>query len=148
MRSSKKSAPLHTFRVHKSRLLKRLLWFLHLLAVVAAVANSLAWYYQLISVMLVALSLLHGLRRYHYRFQAYSLCYAESGWSIALQENEFQPMQILPSTVITTLGIVLHVRLNATQRLNLFIPRDALARRDYKALIIALKTGWRKEENL
>lgn len=137
---SKKSAAAQVFNINKSPLLLRLLVIIHSLAAVAGLANALPWLYKIITLIAVACSLLFYLRRYHLQFEPCSIkCHANSAWSVAYQGGDFQTMQILLSSLVTTWLIVLHYRLENGKRDSLLILNDALSETDYRALAVALK---------
>lgn len=137
---SKKSATAQLFSVNKSRLLIRWLIFTHTLAAFAGLANGLPWVYKIIAVLLVLCSLFIYLRRYHYQFQPYQLKYNEdASWSVAFRNNEFQTVQLLPTSVITAWLIVLHFRLQSGKFQSLVIFNDALNSQNYRSLIVTLK---------
>lgn len=121
----------------------------HALAIFAGLANSLFWFYKLIALIVVGCSLFVYLRRYHYQFQPYQLKYNEdSVWSVAITDNDFQTMQILPSSVITTWLIVLHFRLENGKRQDLVILNDALNQQDYRSLAVSLKIAGLSQEGV
>ncbi|MEQ1619813.1 MAG: protein YgfX [Methylococcales bacterium] len=66
-------------------------------------------------------------------------------WEVATSGDEYTTVQILPSTVITTLLIIVHYKpLNATARhgvQTVLIPFDALSEKDFRHLVIRLKTS-------
>lgn len=118
----------------------RWLVIIHGLAAVAGLANALPWLYKLIILIAVACSFLFYLRRYHLQFESYQIkCHADSVWFIADKNGDFQVMEILPSSVITTGLMVLHYRLENGKRHSLVILNDALNETDYRALAVALK---------
>jgi toxin CptA len=120
--------------------LLRFLIITHSLAVFASLANALPWLYKLLSLAAVGLSLFISLRRYHYQFQPYCIRYNEtSAWSIAMMDDDFQPMQILPSSVITSWLIVLHFQLENGKHQQSVILNDALSEQDYRTLVVTLK---------
>jgi hypothetical protein len=112
----------------------------HFLAAVASLINGLFWYYQGMIFLAVLISLYRYLRDY-WEFQAYQLRYsAAADWQLAGQNSEFQTLQILPSSVITAWVTVLHFQI-ADKKQQLVIFKDALADKDYRALVVMLKTG-------
>ena len=130
--------------------LKRLVFFMYLLALLAALLNSLA--------VFIKISLVIGLVAY-YRWVVhqskgvnYQIKYSdESGWELA-EASEFMGIDILQSTVITTQLLFLHFNFvsntpnfvsNTPLRLYnkhaLLILSDQLTPEDYCSLIVKLK---------
>jgi hypothetical protein len=64
------------------------------------------------------------------------------GWELA-DGNDYQPIQILNSTVITVFAIFLHFNKNAHKQA-VFIANDTLSEDDYRSLIVRLKTAGKK----
>lgn len=88
------------------------------------------------------------LRHYYTQFQPYCIRYHEaSTWSVAITGNEFQTLQILPSTVVTIWLIVLHFRLENGKFQSLLIFNDALSDKDYRGLVVTLKIAGLSEHN-
>ena len=137
---SKKSATAQIFTINKSPLLLRFLLITHSLAAVACLTNALFWFYKLLFLIGVASSLFFYLRRYHYHFEPCQIkYYADSVWSIAYKNADFQVMQILPVSVITTWLIVLHYQLENDKQCSLVILNDALNETEYRTLAVTLK---------
>ncbi len=123
--------------------LKRLVFFMYLLALLAALLNSLA--------VFIKISLVIGLVAY-YRWVVhqskgvnYQIKYSdESGWELA-EASEFMGIDILQSTVITTQLLFLHFNFVSNTPLRLYnkhallILSDQLTPEDYCSLIVKLK---------
>ena len=123
--------------------LKRLVFFMYLLALLAALLNSLA--------VFIKISLVIGLVAY-YRWVVhqskgvnYQIKYSdESGWELA-EASEFMGIDILQSTVITTQLLFLHFNFVSNTPLRLYnkhallILSDQLTPEDYWSLIVKLK---------
>lgn len=146
---SKKSAILQQFQINKSPLLIKLLVIIHSLAGFASLANGLILTYKLIALLTVGYSLFFYLRRYHFQFQTSRLRHNEnSDWSIAMTKNgDFQDLEILPSSVVTSWLIVLHFRLENCKQHSLVIFNDALNNQDYRRLMVALKIAGLKQDD-
>lgn len=119
----------------------RLLVIIHSLAAFASLANALPWIYKPIPLIAVGCSLFLYLRRYHLQFEPYHIKRNEdSVWYVDYKSGDFQVMQILPSSVITSWLIVLHFRLeHHGKRHSLVILNDALNDKDYRTLAVILK---------
>lgn len=109
----------------------------HGLATLAAIVNDLAVAIKLAIVVAVVLN---------YRFSARTLQqaptkirYSDSqNWQIVLN-GEYETVQILPDTVLTTLAIFLSFK-QGKQRHHWLIAKDALSEADYRKLLVKLKT--------
>ncbi len=72
--------------------------------------------------------------------QKYQIRYSESsGWEISSQ-NDFEPVQILKSTFISTFIIILHAKSQNKDKLTILVLNDALCADAYRRLISQLKT--------
>jgi hypothetical protein len=137
---SKKFATARLFKVNKSARLLHFLVIIHALAGVACLTNALPFLYKILLLVTVGASFFLNLRRYHIQFQPYQLKYhQDSGWSIAIENDNFQTLEILPSTVITIWLIALHFRLENGKSQSLLIVNDALSQQSYRALVVTLK---------
>lgn len=124
-----------------SRRLKRLLVVMHVLAFASSIANALP--------IAVKLALLTGICL-HFRFiikrfenEQCKIKHTEAmGWEIS-GTNDFEPIRIQNSTVITVFAIFLHFTKNAKKQ-SVLIPNDALSEDDYRRLIVRLKTADKK----
>jgi predicted membrane protein len=142
--SFKKYSPL-LLELNHSAYLLRLIAVIHALALVACVVNSLPFLIK--GVMFVVIAI-------HYYFQAkqlnakqYIIKHTETaGWELSTG-GEFVAVAVLPSTVISTVAIFLHLKTESKARQNLVIASDALAENDYRRLIVHLKTTLHDKEN-
>jgi len=132
-----KSDNLALFEVHRSRRLLFLLLFLHSSALIAGLSNSLAWFYKLFICIAVVISLWRCLQREWFNFQSYSLCCKKTDWFINFAQGDSQPLQILPTTVVTTQVIVLHYKKKKKHQVLIF--KDSLTTADYRTLQVLLK---------
>jgi toxin CptA len=139
----KKPDPTLLLEVKPSRRLNQLLVVMHALALASSLANALP--------IAVKLILLTGICL-HFRFivkrlknERYKIKHSEAlGWEIS-GRYDFEPVQILNSTVITTFAIFLHFN-NTALRQSLLIMHDALSEDEYRHLIVRLKTAHKVEE--
>jgi len=137
----KKREPSLLLELKPSQRLKQLLIVMHALALGASIANALP--------ITVKLLLLTGIC-IHFRFmikrlknEQYKIKHTEAlGWEIA-GGNDFKPVQVLNSTVITVFAIFLHFTDN-TRKQSVLIINDALNEDDYRRLIVRLKTAGKK----
>ncbi len=134
----KKTEPSLLLELKPSKRLEQLIIVIHALALGSSIANALP--------ITVKLLLLSGIC-IHFHFmikrlenEQYKIKHTEAlGWEIA-GGNDFQPVQILNSTVITTFAIFLHFTDN-TRKQSVLIVTDALSENDYRRLIVRLKTA-------
>jgi xanthine/uracil/vitamin C permease (AzgA family) len=135
--SKKHEAPL-LVELRPSRRLKRLLAVMHLLALASSIANALPVIVKLALVIGIGLHFYLALTRL--KSEQYAIRHSEtSGWEIA-SGNDFKPVQILNSTVITLFAIFLHFDKNAHKQ-SVLIVNDALSEDAYRRLIVRLKTA-------
>lgn len=133
------------FAIKPSKRLKRLVIIVHALALLASMANALVFSVK------ISLWVLIGL---HYRFTGRRLTakkvtvkYSESlGWELS-EGVGFASIEILKSTVITTFALFLHYKYSSQSLLGmsghkktLLVSNDALTDKDYRHLIVKLKT--------
>lgn len=138
---SKKHEPSLSVELQPSRRLKQLLIIMHLLALASSIANALPVIVKLAMVIGIGLHLYFVLTRL--KSDQYVIKHSEtSGWEIA-SDNDFKPIQILNSTVITLFAIFLHFNKNAHKQ-SVLIVNDALNEDDYRRLIVRLKTANKK----
>lgn len=134
----KKHEPPLSVELQPSRRLKQVLVTMHLLALASSIANALPVIVKLALVIGIGLHLYFVLARL--KSDQYVIKHSEtSGWEIA-SDNDFKPIQILNSTVITLFAIFLHFNKNAHKQ-SVLIVNDALNEDDYRRLIVRLKTA-------
>lgn len=121
--------------IKPSRQLANLLLFIHSLALLASTMNSLP-----IGLKCLLIVVISG---HFYVNRAKTVCcriaYSETGWKIA-QNEEFISVEILPSSVLSCVAIFLHIKGEKIANHSLVIFHDALAKEDYRALLVNLKT--------
>ncbi len=118
---------------------------MHIIALLAAVLNALAIFYKLAIICSICLS-------FYYYFKTLNQCFfirhsSVSGWEIANSENLFHPVQIMPSSVITTCLIVLHYKMQNRKMQSALICKDALINDEYRALKVELKIAGLSGDN-
>lgn len=144
---SKKSAIPQLFTLKQSRLLLYLLIITHSLAAIASLVNGLPLAYKLLALLSVISSAVFYWRDYK-QFQPYHIRHSEaSGWQLAKSKNDYQTMQILPTSVLTASLIVLHFRLKTRKKHSLVIIKDTLTMEAYRALLVDLKIFARQEND-
>lgn len=128
-----------------SKRLKNCVFFIHALALAACLANALA---LTVKVGLCALIVMHcrlAVRRLNN--ENHTIRYSEAlGWELS-GGHDFESIQILKSTVITTQVLFLHFKYSFQTQpwksfhiKTLLILNDALTDDDYRFLIVKLKT--------
>jgi toxin CptA len=137
MDMQKKHEPPLLLVLKPSRLLKQLLVVLHVLALASSFANALPIAIKLSLSTLICIHLYDRIKRL--QNELYTLKHTEAlGWEIS-GNADFQPIQILNSTVITLSAIFLHFNNNAKKQ-SVIIASYALTEEDYRRLIVRLKT--------
>ncbi|WAK00412.1 protein YgfX [Methylobacter sp. YRD-M1] len=135
---SKKYDPSLLLELKPSKRLKRLLILAHVLALGACLANALPLVIRLALSAGIGLHL--GVVIRHLNDPRQIIKYTEaSGWEI-MDGDDFEPVRIISSTVITVYVIFLHViRQNAGKK-TIIVLNDALSEDDYRFLIVKLRT--------
>jgi hypothetical protein len=142
--SFKKYSPLLLELKHSVYLL-RLMAVIHALALVACVLNSLPVLIK--GVLFVAVAIHFYVQFKQLNAKQYIIKHTETaGWELSTG-GEFAAVAVLPSTVISTVAIFLHLKTDGKARQNLVIASDALAENDYRSLIVRLKTTLYDKEN-
>ncbi|MGR9013688.1 MAG: protein YgfX [Gammaproteobacteria bacterium] len=135
---AKKHEPTLLVELKPSKRLKRLLVVIHLLALGSSLANALPVVVKLILTAGINLHLWLTIKQLPSK--RYIIKHTEAfGWEIS-DGSDFEPIQILNSTVTTVFAIFLHFNKN-THKQSLLIINDALAEDDYRRLIVRLKTA-------
>jgi len=142
--SLKKYPPL-LLELTRSARLMRLMAVIHALALVACVLNSLP---VLIKGAVFVVVVIHFyVQSRQLNAQQYTIKHTESAaWELS-EGGEFVSVAVLPSTVISTVAIFLHLKTESKTRKNLVIVSDSLAADDYRSLIVRLKTTLHNTEN-
>ena len=133
----KKHEPPLLMKLKPSKRLKQLLVVMHGLALASSIANALPVAVKLALLTGIFLHFLFALKRL--KIEQHALKHSNAaGWGIS-NGNDFEPVQILNSTVITVFAIFLHFNNPAGKR-SVLIVNDALSEADYRRLIVRLKT--------
>lgn len=110
---------------------------MHVLALGSSIANALPLAAKLALLTAICLHLWFVFRQL--KSKQYTIKQSEAaGWEIS-SGNDFEPVQILNSTVITVFAIFLHFN-NPAGKQSVLIVNDALTEDDYRHLIVRLKT--------
>lgn len=119
---------------------------MHVFALIASTLNALALDYKIALIIFILVSLFVYLRK-EAVFKGVSIRYGSlSGWEMAQPSNAtYKPIQILPSTVITSYLIVLHLKANNNQKPILLICKDALIDDGFRRLMVELKISWKEK---
>ncbi len=139
--STKTDPPLR-LELKCSKHLIKLMIFIHALALVACVLNSLPVFVKLVLFMMIAV---HGyIECKRLSSRQYRIEQTENTWQLG-DCNAFVGIQILPSTVISIVAIFLQFKTEDNAKGALVIFSDALAEDDYRCLTVRLKTTLSKE---
>ena len=129
--------------------LKYLLVFVHVMALLAGIGNALPLMVKISLCILIGMHFWMIVR--YLKVSNYSISYSEAlGWRFS-EGGNFASISILKSTVATTLGLVLHIKYQDQDQLQhlfwlsdhkktLLILSDALSEKDYRSLIVKLRT--------
>jgi toxin CptA len=129
-----------------SKRLKKMVVFIHTLALGASMANALAFAIKISFFAIICINLWLSVRRLNLEY--YTIKHTEAfGWEVS-EGLAFASVEILKSTVITTFALFLHYK-HVSQahpsiskyKKTLLILNDALAEEDYRCLIVKLKTA-------
>ena len=129
-----------------SKRLKKMVVFIHTLALGASMANALAFAIKISFFAIICINLWLSVRRLNLEY--YTIKYTEAfGWEVS-EGLVFVSVEILKSTVITTFALFLHYKHGSQSQTSksgykktLLILNDALAEEDYRCLIVKLKTA-------
>ncbi len=141
-----KYAITQTFKIKPSSTLIKCLVALHVMAVFAAILNTLALSYKVIIIALVLISLWRYLK-WGVAAKAFSIRFSSIlGWEVAMLDDSFNAVEILPKTVITPYLIVLNFKMPDKQKHIVLIVKDALTDDEYRQLKVQLRiSGLQKE---
>ena len=120
-------------------MLKGYLIGLHVLALIAGIGNALPDWLKLMLVMTIALHYLVMQNKFIKRLPGSKLKFSSiSGWELAIKTN-YDPIQILKTTVITRFVIILHFLDQNRKKRSILICKDSLAAEEFRKLTIELK---------
>ena len=133
-------------RLKPSKRLKKMVVFIHTLALGASMANALAFAIKISLFAIICINLWQSVRRLI--LESYTIKHTEAfGWEVS-EGLVFVSVEILKSTVITTFALFLHYKhgsqsqpSKSSYKKTLLILNDALAEEDYRCLIVKLKTA-------
>lgn len=134
----KKHEPPLLVELKPSKRLKRLLVIMHVLALSSSIATTLPAAVKLALLTGISMNFLFIIK--HLKSKQHKIKHTDAlGWEIS-DGNDFIPIQILNSTVISVFAIFLHFTKNAHKH-SILIINDALTEDDYRGLIVRLKTA-------
>ncbi len=115
---------------------------MHAMALAACVLNSLPVFIKL--ALFTAITI-HGYFEFkRLSTEQHQIEQFETNWQLG-DGKSFVDIQILPSTVITTVAIFLQFKKDDNAKGTLLVFSDALAEDDYRCLIVRLKTTLSRE---
>ena len=128
-----------------SRRFKKILAFIHVVALVSSIANALDFSIKISLCLLIGLHYWLTVRRWS--AENYTIKHTDAlAWELSKGDG-FTAIEILKSTVITTQTLFLHFKyrsqspsIKLADKKTLLILSDALAEEDYRYLIVKLKT--------
>ncbi len=143
---SKKYETTRLFKVHQSSLLIQALWVTHIIAFAAVLLTSIVLMLKLVIILLISISLFFYIKREIKRADFFIRYSQAFGWEIAYQENYFHSFDVLPSTVLTSYLIVLHIKQQNRGKQTILICKDTLNNDDFRKLMVELKmSGLQKD---
>jgi hypothetical protein len=131
--------------IKPSKRLKKMVVFIHVLALATSMANALAFTVKISLCALIGAHYWLSVRRLNAGH--YTIKHTEAlGWELS-EGSDFASIEILKSTVITTFALFLHFKYRSqaqsmkfAHKKTLLVLSDALADEDYRCLIVKLKT--------
>ncbi|MEQ1740263.1 MAG: protein YgfX [Methyloglobulus sp.] len=120
-------------KLEPSKKLQRLFIAIHLLALCASFANALPFVLKLVVAAFVGLNF--KMTFHKVTNEKRTIKHSENlGWQLS-NGGDFEPVEILTSTVITTVIIFLQIQ----DKPSIIIANDALSEDDYRRFIVKLK---------
>lgn len=139
--SDKSSVSLHV-SIGYSRYLIAFLIIIHSLALIAGIANSLAWWVKLSTAAAVSVSLCGSLFRYGL-FRPKPLIHIRyiegDGWTLGFGNQEPRHVSISGSSVVTPWVTILHFKAQ-DEIIAVIVVRDSLQAEDYRRLRVNVRT--------
>jgi len=121
-----------------SECLKRILVLAHGLALAACAISYLPLVTKFAVPAVICLHLYFVIR--HSNKEQYIIKHSEAyAWQV-WGEDDFEPVQILNSTVITTFAVFLHIKREKADKQTILVLSDALSEDAYRQLIVRLKS--------
>jgi len=136
------------FAINKSFLLIKLLIGIHFVSMCSLYFTSIALVYKLVLFFAIIISLLIYINK-ELNFSGMTIRHSSfGGWDVAFNEHEFQPIEILSSTVVTPYFVFLHFKKQGMRKQAILILVDALSIDKYRELVVQLKiVGIESEDN-
>jgi hypothetical protein len=133
------------FTLKPSKRLIRMVLFVHTIALGASMANALVFAFKISLCTLICIHCWSTVRRLN--AEHYTIKHTEAlGWEVS-EGCEFASIEILKSTVFTTVALFLHFKYDSQvqswkpgHKKTLLVLNDAMAEEDYRCLIVRLKT--------
>jgi hypothetical protein len=144
---SKKYEITARYKINQSSLLTKCLLALHCLSAFAVLLSSLDLEYKALLWSAVFFSLLFYSSKER-DFNGLLIRHSSlKGWELADLDGIYCPIEVLPSTVISSYLLVMHFNQKNKQKQSILICKDALINDDYRKLMVALKiAGLKKDE--
>ncbi|MDD5321483.1 MAG: hypothetical protein PHD43_12875 [Methylococcales bacterium] len=131
-------------KIKSSKSLKKMVLFVHALALGACIANALAIAVKISLFSVICIHLWLTIRRLN--VEKYTIKHTDAfAWEIS-EGNGFASIDILKSTAITTFVLFLHFKsrsqngLKPDAKKTLLVLKDTLTDDDYRYLVVTLKT--------
>lgn len=136
---SKKSAITQIYNIYQSSSVVVGLCLLHTIAFVPVYLSAIVFIYKAILSGSIVFSLFFYLKQEIKKPNFTIRHNLKTGWEIADQNNYFQSIEILPSTVLTPYAIVLHIKQQNRKKQTILIFKDALKNDEFRKLMVELK---------
>jgi membrane-bound toxin of toxin-antitoxin system len=124
---------------------RMLLVTMHILSVIAVYLTSLSLEVRVILLAGIGLSLIFWIWDYNLRGHEQIRFSEQAGWQLKRSKGAFFSIRILPASIVTLWCIVLLFE-NGGRRQTLIIFNDELPARDFRRLIVLIKTSGLKKE--
>jgi hypothetical protein len=139
------------FIINQSAFLIKWLIGMHGLAIFVVGITAIPLIPQVILIILILFSLFFYLKQ-EKAIKVYTLRYSTAfGWEITNSENEFQHIEILPTTVLSPYLIFLHYKINNNnkkqKKLYVLIAKDRLSNDDFRKLRVELRISGLRENH-
>ncbi len=115
---------------------------MHGLAIFIVAITVIPFISQVILIILILFSLIFYLKR-EKGVKVFTLRYSTAfGWEITNSENQFQLIEILPTTVLSPYLVFLHYKINNNnkkKKFHVLITKDRLSNDDFRKLRVELR---------
>lgn len=115
------------------------LCLLHGIALLAIIITSVAITYKVIIIFLIFYSLFYYSKKAKQCAELYIRYSQENGWEKAHLENQFESIEILPSTFHCLYFVVLYIKKQNSTKQTILICKDALKNDGFRKLTVELK---------